>query len=55
MDYHALPIDSLYYDSLIEGQVSVDSVLYIQLNEINPNVNIKAFYYLAVYCATIVL
>ena len=42
-------IDLSFYDLLIEVQVSVDSVLYVQLNEINPRVNIEAFYYLTIY------
>ena len=48
-------IDRWFYCLLIEARVYVDSILRVQLNEINHSVNIKAFYYVTVYCATIVL
>ena len=48
-------IDCMFHDLLIESQVSVDYVLYIQLNGINPNVDIKAFHYLAMYFSIILL
>ena len=41
------------FDLLVETKVSVDSVLYVQLNGINNNVNIKAFYYLALFVSSI--
>ena len=42
------------YDLLIEGRVSVDSFLYVQLNVINRSVEINVFYF-TMYCAAIVL